>query len=155
MNICLSERVIILQVGIQLRPGELFSRRTPTNKLPVSYKYPQTFVRASPASPVGQMKIVVYKLTKYLRRYFYYDEPSHFSISKYVTCPKYNIFLKLLWKYFQFKFRKFCLSFINTIFEFQNRKYTSNQLSNILIPWILECKCSSTKCTFQNCHFKE
>ena len=38
---------------------------------------------------------------------------SHFFQSKYVTCPIYDIFLKLLWKYFQFKFRKFCLSFIN------------------------------------------
>ena len=60
----ITERVIILLVGIQLRPGKLFSRRTPTNKLPVSYKYPQTFVRAGPVSPVSQIKIVVYKLTK-------------------------------------------------------------------------------------------
>ena len=132
MNICLSERVIILQVGIQLRPRKLFSRRTPTNKLPVSYKYPQTFVRDNHWVTEPQENSCLQ--TNQISRMDFQKDPtfSHQNMLLSLPIPTYNIFLKLLSKYFQFKFRKFCLSFINKFlnFEIGNTHQISIQSSN-------------------------
>ena len=130
--------IIILLVGIQLRPGKLFSRRTPTNKLPVSYKYPQTFVRAGPVSPVSQIKIVVYKLTKisttftfkYLKMFLVLSGPIYLqylleTLKKYISNLNSGNFV-------------WVLSFINKFlnFEIGNTEFSpthprSNQSSKI------------------------
>ena len=124
MNTSTSERVIIVQVGIQLRLRNYF----PGGLQQTNCQFPPNIHKHLSETASEPHKNSCLQTNQISRLYF--QVTSNFFSSKYVACPTYNIFLKLLSKYFQFKFRKFCLSFINKFQNFQmgNTHHISSQL---------------------------